>query len=204
MNLVPGATPPAVPERADGHARPRAHHEHQRDEPQQQRHADRRRRQHQRVAAASRRVHCAGRDHRERQHLDQQLRCGPGHDRRRGHGGRDQVGHQHLQGLGVLLPPAGRVQRPPRVFRPEQGRCEHRHHGRDGRRSGPPQPSLLLRIVGTQRRAPGHFQHLHRADRADAQRRFRRGARAESGLPDLRSRHGHVDRRGTERSSRTR
>ena len=91
---------------------------------------------------------------------------------------RDQVGHQHLQGLGVLLPPAGRVQRPPRVFRPEQGRCEHRDHGRDGRRSRPPQPSLLLRIVGTERRAPGHFQHLHRADRADAQRRFRRGARA--------------------------
>ena len=82
----PGRHAAAVPERADRHARPRADHEHQRDQPQQQRHADRRRRQHQRVAAASRRVHCPGRDHRERQHLDQQLRRGSGHDRWRRHG----------------------------------------------------------------------------------------------------------------------
>ncbi len=39
--------------------------------------------------------------------------------------------------------------------------------------------SLLLRILGAERRAPGHLQHLHRADRADAQRRLRRGARAQ-------------------------
>ena len=77
----------AVPERADRHPGPRADHQHQRHQPQQQRHADRRRGQHQRLAAASRRLHRAGRDHRERQHLDQQLRRGAGHDRRRGDGG---------------------------------------------------------------------------------------------------------------------
>ena len=64
--------------------------------------------------------------------------------------------------------------------------------------------SLLLRIVGAQRRAPGHLQHLHRADRADAQRRLRRGARAEPELPDLRPGHGHVRPARAARSSRTR
>ena len=106
----------------------------------------------------------------------------------------DQVGHQHFQGLGILLPTTGRAQRPPRVFRPGQGRREHVDHGRDGRRSRPPQPSLLLRIVGTERRAPGHFQHLHGTDRRDAQRRLQRGARAEPDLPDLRPRHRHLRR----------
>ena len=145
MNLVPGATPPVVSERADRHAGPRAHDQRQRHQAQQQHDPDRRRRQHQRLAAAPRRVHRAGRDDRERQHLDQQLRCGAGHDGRRGDGGRDQVGHQHLQGLGVLLPQPGRVQRPPRVLRPEQARCEHRHHGRNRRRPDPAQPPVLLR-----------------------------------------------------------
>ena len=127
-----------VPERADRHAGPRAEHQHQRHEPQQQRDAHRRRRQHQRLAAASRGLRRAGRDDRERQHLDQQLRRGAGHDRRRGHGRPDQVGHQQAQGLGVLLPPAGRAQRPPRLFRSDQARLERLDHGRHGRRSDPP------------------------------------------------------------------
>ena len=49
-----------VPERANGHARPRTLDEHQRDESQQQRDTDRWCRQHQRVAASPRRLHCAG------------------------------------------------------------------------------------------------------------------------------------------------
>ena len=102
MNLVPGATPPEfqnaqtdTPGRAlraniNGTNR------------QQQRDADRRRRQHQRVAAAPCRIYRAGRDDRERQHLDQQLRRRAGHDRRRRDVRTDQVRHEHAEGLGVL------------------------------------------------------------------------------------------------------
>ncbi len=91
LNLVPGRDAADLPERADRHAGPRAEHEHQRHQPQQQRDAHRRRGQHQRLAAAPRRLRRPGRDHRERQHLDQQLRRVAGHDRRRGDRRPDQV-----------------------------------------------------------------------------------------------------------------
>ena len=46
----------------------------------------------------------AGRDDRHGQRLDQQLRRRAGHGGRRGDHGRDQVGHQPAQGLGVRVP----------------------------------------------------------------------------------------------------
>ena len=87
MNLVPGATPPVFQNAQTDTPGRALSDQHQRHEPQQQRHPHRRRRQHQRVAAAPRRLHRAGRDDRERQHLDQQLRRRAGHDRRRRDGG---------------------------------------------------------------------------------------------------------------------
>ena len=92
---LPGADEPragrdaaGAAERTDRHAGPRAHDQRQRHRAQHQHDAHRRRRQHQRLAAAPCRLHRARRDDRERQHLDQQLRCGVGHDRRRGDVGR--------------------------------------------------------------------------------------------------------------------
>ena len=103
----PGRHAARVPERADGHARALAVGQRQWNQSQQQRHAHRRRREHQRVAAASRGLCCAGGNDRERQHLDQQFRLCPGHDGWRGHCGPDEVGDEHVQGLGLLLPSAG-------------------------------------------------------------------------------------------------
>ena len=119
-----------------------------------------------------------------------------GHDRRRGDGGADEVGHEHLQGIVVLLPPAGRAQRAARLLRSGQGRREHVDLWRHGRRSDPAQQAVLLRIVGAQRRAAGHLRQLHRADREDAQRRLQRSAGAEPELPHLRSGDRHLRRRG--------
>ncbi len=74
----------AVPERADRLAGPLAAHLRQRAEPQQQQHQVGRRHQRQPLAAASRDVCRAGRDHRHGERLDQQLRRRAGHGRRRG------------------------------------------------------------------------------------------------------------------------
>ena len=60
-----------VSERGNGHAGPLALDERQRSESQQQRDAHRRRHQHQYLAAASQRLHIAGRDDRHRQRLDE-------------------------------------------------------------------------------------------------------------------------------------
>ena len=157
LNLVPGATPPVF-QNAQTDTPGRALTTNVNGvEPQQQRHAHRRRGQHQRLAAPSRGLRRAGRDDRERQHLDQQLRRGAGHDRRRGHGGPDQVGYQHAQGLGVLLPPAGRAQRAARLFRSEPNpiRLSRSWVARWAARSV--RTTVLLRIVGTKRRAQRRF-----------------------------------------------
>ena len=102
----------------------------------------------------------------------------------------DQVGHQQLQGLDVLLPEPGRAQRPPRVFRPDQARLQRLDHGRHGRRSHPAQQAVLLRRVGTQRRAQRPLRSGDGADREDAERGLQRSARELPELPALRPRDG--------------
>ena len=66
------------------------------------------------------------------------------------------------------------------------------------------EPAVLLRVVGAERRAPGHLQTVHGADRADAQRRLQRGAGAQPELPHLRPGHGQRRPARAARSSRTR
>ena len=177
-----------VPERADRHAGARAEHEHQRHEPQQQRDAHRRRRQHQRVAAASRRLRRTGRDDRERQHLDQQLRRGAGDDRRRGDGRPDEVGDQHLSRLGVLLPPAGRVERAPRILR--SGPSWTRASRSGAARSAVPSSGTSCSTSASWERNDernSRFNEYTVPTAQDAQRGFQRGARGQPGVPNLRS-----------------
>ena len=107
---LPGAAQPgarrdagAVPERRDRHARPVAPHVGQRHPAEQQRDAHRWRRLGQHLAAAPRRLRSAGRDDRDGQRLDQQLRRRLRHGRRRGDDGDHQVGHQRRARLGVLV-----------------------------------------------------------------------------------------------------
>ena len=58
-------------------------------------------------------------------------------------------GTNNLRGLGVLLPQPGRVQRPPRVLRPDQARREHQHHGRHGRRPDPARTACSTSAAGS-------------------------------------------------------
>ena len=81
-------------------------------------------------------------------------------------------------------------------FDPDQAGRERLDRRRHGRRSDSQEQAVLLRVVGAQRRAQRRFNQYNGPDREDAQRRLQRGARAQPGLPHLRSDDRESRRRG--------
>ncbi len=79
-------------------------------------------------------------------------------------------GTNNLRGLGILLPPAGRNERPSRLLRSDQARRERLDRRRDRRWSDSEEQAVLLRVVGAERRAQQPLRTVHRADGADAKR----------------------------------
>jgi hypothetical protein len=101
LNLAPGHDADGVRQRGNRHAGALAGDQRQRPGEHQQLDAHRRRDEHEHLAAEPRDVRLAGRDHRYRGRVDQQLRRRAGHGGRRAVTGDHQVGHQPVQGLGV-------------------------------------------------------------------------------------------------------
>ena len=161
---LPGADQPgarrdagAVPERRDRLARPVAAHLGQRHAAEQQRDAHRRRGLGQHLAAAPRRLRPAGRDDRDGQRLDQQLRRRVRHGRRRGDDRDHQVGHQRGARLRVLVRQHRRAERQHATSTTRStGRrmpLQPQHLRRHRRRAGGAQQAVLLRVVRALRRS---------------------------------------------------
>ena len=202
---LPGAPQPgarhdagAVPERRDRLARPVAPHLGQRHAAEQQRDAHRRRRLGQHLAAAPRRLRPAGRDDRDGQRLDQQLRRRVRDGRRRGDDRDHEVGHQRGARVRVLVRQHRRDERQhvlQQRVRPAEGSAQPQHLRRHRRRAGDAQQAVLLRVVRALRRSARVARQLRRAHGADAHRRLRRSRGRLRQLPPLQPVHRRRRRR---------
>ena len=123
-------------ERRDRHAGAFAERDGERPGRRRQHHAHRRHAERQRGAAAPQHLHPPGRDDRVGQHHDGQHGCRRGHGGRRGDHGHHQVGHEHLQRLGVRVLQQREAERHPLLLR--TGRDPREAARSNGRRSAGP------------------------------------------------------------------
>ena len=148
MVLVPGSLPPTLPECRDRHAAAFAEHDGERPGWRGQHHAHRRHAERERRAAAPQRLHRPRRDDRDGQHHDGQHGCRRGHGRRRGDYGHHQVGHEHVQRLGVRVLQQREAERHALLLRTGSGPAEAADRTpdvrRDAGRTDPPAIRLFF------------------------------------------------------------